>query len=151
MIKNAVFNDLSTSENGAAICCSGRNIEIFCCQFVSNSVEKNGGSIYFTDGDIKIYRSLFFKCYSSAKVDNTYIGNAIYIYSNKVIINEVSTRLSGESEELCTDTSIFISKCKSTLFEINASNNYGYGGSSVFRIDSSIDGTKITYIQGYNY
>ena len=134
MIKNAVFDDLGASENGAAICCSGKNLEFSCCQFISNRVTKNGGSIYFTNGNIKIYRSLFFKCYSESHVDGTCFGNSIYIDSNNAILNEISARLSIMSEDLCTDSCIAISNCITNLFEINATHNFGIGGASICRV-----------------
>ena len=45
MLRNVVFSDIGTPENGAAICVTGINIEIFCCKFIKNLVYNRGGAI----------------------------------------------------------------------------------------------------------
>ena len=149
MIKNALFSDLGTPANGAALCCSGLNIEVICCEFVLNKVTQNGGSIYFTNGNIKVYRSLFLKCYSIAYANDKYYGNAMNIVSNEATIEEVSIRLSGQSEKECTDSCIAIANSKTILFCLNTSQNNGYIGASICRASSISSGSKISYIQGF--
>jgi hypothetical protein len=148
MIRNSVFSDLGTPANGAAICTTSVNFEVVCCRFELNRVSQNGGSIYFKNGTIKVSRCLFFKCYSTAHADNKYYGNAIFVDSNEANIEETSTRLSGISDSECTDSCISISNCKTTLFLINATHNYGIGGASICRVFRSSSGSKFSYLQG---
>jgi len=145
-----VFSDLGTPANGAAICTTSVNFEVVCCRFELNRVSQNGGSIYFSNGIIKVSRCLFFKCYSKAYANDVYYGNAIFVDSNEANINETSTRLSGISQSDCTDSCISVSNCKTTLFEINATHNYGNIGASICRVYSCLEGTKISYLQGYD-
>ena len=149
MFKNAVFSDIGTPENGAAICINGVNIEVICCKFINNCVTNRGGAIHFSNGIISISNSIFYKCYTTKNQDGIW-GNGIFIDTKEANINQTSTCLCGESPTLCGDSSIFIISCKTVLQNINASKNYGTFGGGIASFYTSLTGTKVSYLQGYD-
>jgi hypothetical protein len=148
MLRNAVFSDIGTPQNGAAICITGVNIEVICCKFVRNRVTNRGGAIHFTNGIIGVSNSIFYKCYTTTNQGDIW-GNAIFVSSKEVNIKQTSTCLCGESPTLCGDSSIHVDYCKTVLHNINATKNYGIGGASIVSVYRCLSGTKISYLQGY--
>ena len=147
MIKSAAFVDFGLVTNGAAICVSGINMNIFCCHFELNKVTEQGGAIFVTNGCLNLSKASFFKCYSINNTNDKIFGNTLFALNNKICIHEVSTRLCGASEKLCTDSSICIKNCGADLFCINASNNDGVAGAAIVSLQGCED-ADISYMQG---
>jgi len=148
MIKNSIFKDLGPIDNGAAICTANTKITVFCCTFEGNVVNTQGGSIYFVNGVLSIYQSLFYKCYSSKNKGDVW-GNAVFVNAREFNINDTNTRRCGISESLCSDSAIHIEQSITTAFRLNATENYGCGGGAILSLGDPLTGNKLVNLQGY--
>ena len=144
-----VFYQLSKSNgNGGAIEITSNDaiIQVKYSSFVDNSASQYGGSIYCTTLYSTIEFSSFLKCYVSQNADNKW-GNAAYFRTgqSKLYCNNLCncgySKTNGDSSVVCS----FVS-----LSTLNASKNYGYGGSSSVSVQPEGDNELCSILKFMN-
>lgn len=146
-IKNSIFDGFYKEGNGGVCEVYSKNIFIFSSSFFNCKATTHGGCLYFESLSFDIRNTAFYKCSVTAKL-NEQNGNALYSKSTNVArIDCISTRLSGESKECCSDSSIKITNAYNKIVSYNASDNYGTSGSSLIAVWSSKDGSYLKYLQ----
>ena len=145
-VKSTVFQSFAKSGNGGVFEVYGISLAVECCSFLSDHVASSGGCIYASECNVEIYRTSFEKCYTSAHTDEV-SGNAVYVNKNKIVIDMVSTYQCGPASDLCSDSSIRASSVFAKVSNVNATDNYGFMGSSVIGLDSAIIDSSVRYSQ----
>ena len=140
----SLFENHHAPLNGGAICVSSVVINIICCEFRNNSVPQNGGSVYCEFSQAQIYKSTFFKSFSSGHNEGKY-GNAVYISEGKAILENNQIYKSSYSETLCSDSSLMITSSIGNIKYLNSTNNYGYSGSAAFSFNNAEEGSNVMY------
>ena len=146
LIKRTVFQNFSKNGNGGIFEIYSINIAVECCSFVSDHVTLFGGCLFASECNIEIYKTSFDKCYTSAQADE-YSGNAVYASKNSLVIDMISTYQCGPTSTLCSDSSIRATSATAKVKNVNATENYGYIGSSAMAIDYAVVGSFIKYLQ----
>ena len=146
LIKRTVFQNFAKKGNGGIFEIYSLNIVVECCSFVSDYVTSFGGCLYASECNIEIYKTSFYKCYTSAHT-NDVAGNAVYASKNSLVIDFVSTYQCGPTSTLCSDSSIRATSALAKVKNVNATENYGVIGSSAMAIDYTVAGSFIKYLQ----
>jgi len=149
LVSKAHFSDFSKDGNGGVFEITSASLKVDSCTFNNNQVRYNGGCIYLVTGTLEMTKCSFYSCYSYENRDEI-SGNAAFINKNKANVTYVSTYLCGPSEKKCGDSSIRTIACENYVRFINATQNYGVIGSSMYALDEAKTQTSVSYVQDIN-
>ena len=151
ILSNAIFNHFHSDNDGGSISVSNVNIQIYCCSFFDSSCANYGGSINCANSSIKLEKTSFSNCYSTASNDDIY-GNAAYFLQTNVSIKNIETHLCSPSSEnyKCTATSIASIHCVNMISMFNASENHGSSSINFNKIKEGSSAKYMNIISGYD-
>ena len=154
ILSNSIFNHFHSDNNGGSICVSNVNMQIYCSSFFNNSCVNEGGSINCADSSLKLDKTSFSNCYSTAYWESVY-GNAAYFLDTNLTLKNIETHLCSPSSEnhKCSDSSLASVRSFNIISMLNASENHGYGGSSSINFNKIQEGSSAKYmniISGYD-